>query len=249
LLEQPITDAEVVIGRVPKEALNRAGQEFCHNFEPLTRKFPFNPYSNEDLSIESLNYVLAPKTGALWQFYDKSLAPFLARRGLRYEASTDGSVRISPDFLNFFNRAASSSDALYPQGSAPPKFSFLLRELPSTVEGLVLKIGGDTLSGAGQQKTFLWTGNNEDVQVTARGGDILYSQGGPWAAFHFIADAHSPILGPIANLVWTQQSNGRTVILPSGKQKFYSYQLQVTSSWNPFRQSDLSIRCVSQVAR
>jgi hypothetical protein len=111
-----------------------------------------------------------------------------------------------------------------------------------------LKIGNETLSGIGQQKTFTWTGSPEDVQVTTKGGDILGSFSGPWAVFKFVADAHSQVSGPITSLEWIMQSNNRTIILPSGKPKSYSFELQVTGL-NPFRTSDLSgLRCQTPVA-
>jgi hypothetical protein len=111
-----------------------------------------------------------------------------------------------------------------------------------------LKIGSDTLAGTGQQKTFFWTGEPEDVQVTTGGGDILGSYSGAWSVFRFVADAHSQVLGPITNLEWIMQSNNRTIMLPNGKPKSYSYELQVTGV-NPFRTSELSgLRCQLPVA-
>jgi type VI protein secretion system component VasK len=85
--------------------------------------------------------------------------------------------------------------------------------------------------------------------VTTKGGDILGSFQGPWAVFRFVADAHSQVSGPLTNLEWIMQSNNRTIMLPNGKIKSYSYELQVTG-FNPFRPSDLSgLRCQTPVAR
>jgi hypothetical protein len=111
-----------------------------------------------------------------------------------------------------------------------------------------LKIGSETLAGAGQQKTFTWTGNPEDVQVATPGGDLLGAFRGPWSVFRFVADAHSQGAGRVANLEWIMQSNGRTIMLPNGKPKSYTYQLEVNGV-NPFQSSELTgLRCVSQVA-
>jgi hypothetical protein len=138
---------------------------------------------------------------------------------------------------------------MYPPGATAPHFNYTLTPLPSNVDGLILKLGADTLSGTGQQKTFTWTGAPTDLQVTTKGHDILNSFSGVWSVFRFVADAHSQVTGPSTNLEWIMQSNGHTIMLPGNKPKSYDYQLQVTG-FNPFRAGELSgLHCVSQVAR
>jgi len=185
----------------------------------------------------------------LWSFYNEQLAKFLSKQGARYEAASSGSVKLSPAFVDFFNRAAALSDALYPAGSPTPKVAYTLKQMPSNVEDLSLKIGSETLSGTGQAKTFYWTGTPEDVQVTSKGGDSLEYRNGPWAPFHFVSDAHAQSAAASINLEWIIESNGRPTILPNGKVKSYNYQLQVTGA-NPFRPGEFSgLHCVPQVAR
>ena len=247
LLRKPILHVEALVANSDKDRLNNAAGGLCSQFAQLSAKYPFNPNSSQDLSVDQLNLILAPKTGSFWIFYDKTLAPYLAKQGSRYVEIPDAKVKLSPTFVAFVNRAAGFSDALYPGGSATPKFAYSLKALPSNVD-TVLKIGNETLSGIGQQKTFTWTGAPEDVQVTTKGGDILGSFNGPWAVFKFVADAHSQVSGPITNLEWIMQSNNRTIMLPNGKVKSYSYELQV-SGLNPFRTSDLSgLRCQTPIA-
>jgi len=250
LLEEPITNVELLISTGPKEALNAAGQGFCEKFAQISGKYPFNPKSGEDLSVDQFNAVFAPKTGSLWGFYDNAkLSQYLAKQGPSYQSISAGTVKINPAFVEFFNRAAAVSDSFYPAGSPAPKFSYSLKAMPSNLEGVILKVGNETLSGTGQQKTFFWTGAPEQVVASTQGGDILGTFSGPWAIFHFVADAHSHVSGPVADLEWIMQSNGRTIMLPNGKQKSYDYQLQV-SGWNPFGVSGLAgMRCEPHVAR
>jgi len=249
LLLEPIAGVEDLLSSGPADAANKGGHSLCQDFDQMTRKYPFNTKASEEVSIDTVNSILAPKVGSLWQFYDKSLAPSLPKRGSRYEADPSGPLKLTSGFVSFFNRAAALTTALYGQGSAPPRFQFTLKELPSNVEGLVLKIGAETLSGTGQQKTFSWSGGNEEIQVTTRSGDILQAYTGPWAIFHFVGDANSQPSGAVTNLQWILQSNGRTIMLPNGKPKSYNYQLQV-NGLNPFEPFELSgLRCVSQVAR
>jgi type VI secretion system protein ImpL len=248
LLREPILNAEALLKGQEANALNGAAGPLCAQFAQLNDRYPFNPNSSQDLPVDYVNSVLAPKTGALWTFYDKPpVAKHLAKQGSRYVEVPDPKVKLSRAFVDFFNRAAGFSDALYPGGSATPKFAYSLKALPSNVD-TVLKIGSDTLSGIGQQKTFTWTGAPGDVQVTTKSGDILGSFNGPWSVFKFVADAHSQISGPVTRLEWIMQSNGRTIMLPNGKAKSYSYELQV-NGWNPFRTGDLSgLRCQTPVA-
>ena len=68
LLEEPITNVESLISTGPKGALNGAGAQFCAQFARLSGKYPFNPRSSEDLSVDQFNSVFAPKTGSFWTF-------------------------------------------------------------------------------------------------------------------------------------------------------------------------------------
>jgi type VI secretion system protein ImpL len=248
LLEAPIQHAEALIKLGPRDALNGSGRQFCSQFSALTQMYPFNPTSPTDVSLDQFNQMFAPGTGALWTFYDTKLKSFLAKEGTRYVPATSGTINLSPQFVAFFNRAAAVSDALYPAGSPTPKLNYSLKLLPSNVEGLTLKVGNATLSGTGTSKSFTWTGA-DDVQVTTKGGDILASHNGPWSIYHFIADAHLKGSGDITELEWVLQSNGRIIMLPNGKPKSYSYELQV-HGFNPLRPGELSgLRCVAQVAR
>lgn len=246
LLEEPITNAEALFGRAPKEAVNAAGRDFCGQFNGLLNKYPFNPAAHEELSTDQMNAMLEPTKGALWSFYNSKLAQLMMKEGSHYAATSGGTLKVSQTFVDFFNRAADLSNAFYPNGSSTPHFSYTLKQLPSNVDGLVLKIGNETLSGTGQLKTFSWTGNAEDVFVTTKGA-LLNSSSGTWAVFHFIAGAHAHALGNATNLEWIQQSNGQTIMLPGGKPESYDYQLQV-AGFDPFRAANLlGLRCVATI--
>ena len=252
LLEEPIILVQNGLTKGPLEPLNHAGQGFCQKFDQLRKFYPFNPTSPNDLPIEELNRIFAPGKGALWAFYDDAkLNTYLTREGPKYvvNPSAPTAININPDFLAFFNRIVALGETLYPQASATPHFSYTLKELPSNLEGLVLKVGADTLSGTGQERTFIWTGGGEAVLVTTKGGDTLQSYNGPWAIFRFVGDAHSQVAGPVTDLEWVIQNNGRDIILPNGKRKSYMYELRV-NGLNPFRASELSgLSCKATVAK
>jgi len=247
-IEEPIIHAEALLTRGPTEVLNGAGRAFCAQFAAISGKYPFNPKSNEDVASDQFNSMFAPRTGALWTFYDTKLKQYLPEPGPPYVPVAGGTVKLNPAFVQFFNHATAFSKAMYGADSATPRFSYTLKEMPSNVEGLVLKIGNEALSGTGQSNTFSWTGTPQEIQVTTKGGDILGAYSGSWSVFKFVSEANSKVSGPVTNLEWILQSNNRPIMLPSGKQKSYSYQLQV-NGYNPFRPQEWAgMHCISQVA-
>jgi len=242
LLEEPIKSVEALLKRGPIDIANGAGKGYCSQFAGVITKYPFDPNSTQDISMDQL-YALFGASGDAWKKLNDDIKPFVLKVGSRFVANTQASVKPSPAFLGFLNRIGSLSDTLYPSGSQPPHFSYTLKQLPSNLEGVEVKIGSEKLVGDGA-KTFVWTGASDDVQVTTKSGDPLDSFSGPWAVFKFVARARQ--LGG-GRLEWVSETNGRTVMLPNGKQKSYDYQLQVSGSANPF--FDLQgMRCVGQVA-
>jgi type VI secretion system protein ImpL len=250
LLTQPITHAQELIKMGPREALNGGGKVFCDQFNPMTRKFPFNLNSNEDVPVDQLNTLLAPNTGALWTFYNTKLAQYLPKQGSTYLPNNSGSIRISPQFVGFFNRAASLSDALYPGASPTPRLNYSLKQASTNIPELALKIGAETLTGTGQQKTFTWTGNPEDALVTTKGVAIESIAPTPWAAFRFMNDGHPAGKGlGTYDLDFVYRGPSGAPIIVNGERQVYTYQLQFLGT-NPLRWSDLSgLVCVSTVAR
>ena len=250
LLEEPIVYVEDGLTKTPVDALNAAGQGFCQKFEAVRRYYPFSPSSPADLPVEQLNAIFVPGTGALWSFYnDAKLGTYLSREGSRYvpNPSAPTTVKITPEFLDFFNRMVAFSDAFYLQGSTTPQFAYTLKELQS--EGLSLKVGAETLSAAGQQKTFKWTGSGEEIQIiTTIGAVPLQTYPGSWAFFKFVSDSHTASWAPSTDLEWILQVKGKNVTA-EGKNKSFNYELQVSGA-NPFRASELSsLRCVATVAK
>ena len=242
LLEEPIKNVETLLKRGPADIANGSGKSYCAAFAGAANKYPFDPNSLQDLSMDQLYAILGPTSDALKKLKE-DVKPFTLMVGNRYAPNAQAAVKPSQTFLDFLSRITALSETLYPTGSLPPKFSYTLKLLPSNVEGVVLKIGSETLSGD-SPKTFIWTGASEDVLVTTKSGDVLDSFAtSPWAAFKFVARARQ--LGG-NKLEWVNENNGRPIMLSPTKQKSYDYQLQVVGSVNPF--FDLrGMKCVSQV--
>jgi type VI secretion system protein ImpL len=244
LLQEPIKNADALLLRAPGDIANGAGKGYCSAFAGAAGKYPFDPKSLQSLSVDQLYSILGPTSDALKKLKE-DVKPFVLMVGSRYAVNQAATVKVSQSFLFFLNRVVGLSDTLYPSGSPPPQFSYTLKQLPSNLEGVEMKIGNKKLVGEGQQEIFVWTGAPEDVQVTSKSGDVLDSfPADPWAAFRLVARARQ--LGG-GKLEWVNENNGQPIILSNGKPKSYDYQLQVSGPANPFFELQ-GMRCVSQVA-
>jgi len=237
LLEEPITalDAPVKLG--PLKAAGAAAAEFCSQMRGM---YPFDPTSLKEIPLDQLYSLLG---GDAWKKLSDGAKPFVLKVGSGYAPNPTATAKPSQDFLRFLSKMGALSEVMYPNGSAPPHFSYTLKALPSNLEGVEVTIGSDKLSGKDAQKTFVWTGAPENIDVS-KNGDTLDSASGPWAVFHFVARAHHLTYN---NLEWVIENNGQPVKLPNGKIKSYDYQLQVAGSANPFFDMP-GLKCVSQVA-
>ena len=243
LLQEPIKNVGEMLKRGPVDIANGSAKGFCSVFAGVANKYPFNPSASQDASVDQLYTVFGPNSDALKKLKE-DVKSFVLPVGNKYAANPQATVHPSPSFLYFLNHVTALSDTLYPTGSLPAKFSYTLRQLPSNLEGVEVKIGSEELKGEGAQKTFVWTGAAEDIQVTTKSGDVLDSfQADPWAAFKFVARARQMGGG---KLEWVNENNGKPIMLANGKVKSYDYQLQVSGSANPF--FDLQgLRCVPTV--
>jgi hypothetical protein len=237
LLEGPITAVDGPNRVAPLKAAGAAAAGFCSQMRGM---YPFDPTSLKEMPLDQLYSLLA---GDEWKKLNEGVKPFVLKMGSSFAPNPAASTKPSQDFLRFLGKMGALSEVMYPTGSAPPHFSYTLKALPSNLEGVEVTIGSEKLSGKDAQKTFVWTGAPENIDVS-KNGDTLDSASGPWAVFHFVARAHHLTYN---NLEWVIENNGQPVKLPNGKIKSYDYQLQVAGAANPFFDMP-GLKCVSQVA-
>ena len=237
LLEEPITALEGPTKQFPLKAAGAAAAGFCSQMKGM---YPFDATSLKEMPLDQLYSLLA---GDEWKKLNEGVKPFVLKVGSGYAANPTATAKPSPDFLRFMSKMEALSEVMYPNGSAPPHFSYTLKTLPSNLEGVEVTIGSEKLSGKDAQKTFVWTGGPENIDVS-KNGDTLDSASGPWAVFHFVARAHHLTYN---NLEWVIENNGQPVKLPNGKIKSYDYQLQVAGPANPFFDMP-GLKCVNHVA-
>jgi type VI secretion system protein ImpL len=215
LLEAPITNLDAVFRGVPAQALNAGGQAFCAQFQALMRKYPFNANATEQADLQEVSAIFKPKDVALWKFYEK-LQSVLPRQGPRFVPTPPPGITIEPRFINFLERAAGFSDALYPRGVPEPRLEFSLRPASPEVQTLRLGIEGQSFDFPGGAPTFrkyVWPGGVHELKLAVKmkdGNDYSFAGQGLWAVFQFFDETENwHTTGSISGLEWKVKT-GRT---------------------------------------
>jgi type VI secretion system protein ImpL len=244
LMEDPITYVESLAGKVAPGALNGAGRVFCGQYNALANKYPFSAGPTE-ATLQDVEAVFKPGTGALWMFYDANLKTILLHQGSQFVMTPSAPMHVSGQFISFMNHASAISDALYPAGSQQPHFTYTLRQLPSKgIEKLSLAIDDQTLAGEGQSKQFAWTGSlTSSVKGTYSASNSPFaSEQGLWAPFHLMDEARW-VSGPTPTLEWPLEvgQSHRPQTLPDGTPMVIRYEL--SSGAQMFKKDNLGMRC------
>jgi type VI secretion system protein ImpL len=197
LMEAPINYAEASLQTFGPAQLNGKGRVFCAPLQQLMTKFPFNPSGEVPASIDEVAGLLQPGTGALWSFVENDLANYVVRQGPQFAEKPGGTVRISPSFIAFLNRAAEFSSTLWRGEGAPPGLTFTLRPLLSdTISSLTVTIDGQparfTRISTGSKRLSWTAGEGREATLS---GQILgqdrevFAFRGPWAIFELFQRA------------------------------------------------------------
>jgi type VI secretion system protein ImpL len=261
LIEEPITQVRrLLLGLGPQELKNRAGG-MCNQFRELMAKYPFNPKSTVQASVEDVNRFFRPQDGALWQFYSQSLQKLLQQQGTQFVAQTGGTMTVTPAFLNFFNRAAAFALAAYPGGAQQPKLNYTLKaNLAGTNQSITLTLDGQTFNiAAGQAaaKQFAWPGNPPGANMTVKFGNEGFNwprYEGLWAAFEFFADSEERAQpsGSVYPLEWRLRTGQaqRPVTTAAGQPVAVRFDLDMMGAPPIFRKGYFSgWSCVVDVAK
>jgi type VI protein secretion system component VasK len=234
LLKDPIQRVDPTLEGIAGAAINGQASSVCAAINPVFRKYPFNP-SGEDATLQEVNEVLNPATGKLWDFVRGTLGPYVQKSGNSYIATMGQTAKITPSFLNFLNRAALMSQALYHgDASANPNMNFTIHAMPSPdVDHVTLSIDGATLSGdpkTGVSQSFPWPGSAQDFTLLARFGGsssdfTMVHKPGLWAVWHALERAERNG----NNVQWTQATEGVGPTMINGHPLTVNFGLDATS--------------------
>ncbi|MBL8210279.1 MAG: hypothetical protein JNK87_06185 [Bryobacterales bacterium] len=190
----------------PTAALNAAGAGFCQEFNPVTRKFPFDPASRPEVSVEELNNILMPNSGRFWKFYQETLAQYIDENG---NPKPGSKVRINPQYATFFQQVMRMSKAFYAGGAQSPSLNYtitmnavdLLLDKSQAKSGSIT-IDGKTARIGGGAVPFKWTGVPNHTVRFEYNDATQFNQTGLWAVFRFFVDADVSAQPPGYLLVW-----------------------------------------------
>lgn len=258
LLLRPITYAEGLSRGMGAADVNAKGAGFCAALGPLTKKFPFAPTAQPEVSLPELDDIFRPKEGKLWVFYDAALKPLLQCTGSDCTPNPSSPVALNPAFVRFFSQAAKFSRALYGETGTEPNFKYSLRPQKSDqVEMFEITINGDPshLAG-GAAKAYTWPGGatrNFKLDLKLMGGTPfgVQNRDGLWAVFRFFADADNTTnAGAGYNFLWNfRQGQGGSAPVVNGRPLAYEFNLDTGGAPAVFSKGFLAgLKCVSTVA-
>jgi type VI secretion system protein ImpL len=171
LLEAPITNVEGLLRSFGASQVNARGASFCAAARPVLGKFPFNPSAMAEASPQEIGQLLRPGTGALWAFYNEALQPMLQKQGASY-VPTGGTTRLTPGFINFFNKLATLSEAMFKDTPDPqlkfhvePQLTAGVQSVAFTVDGVEVR----SIRNTAKQR-FTWPGTGRESKVTVQVG-------------------------------------------------------------------------------
>lgn len=205
LLDQPIQLASRFIpaNNVVVESGQSNGQlrAFCGRIRSTLSKYPFQPSSPEDTSIEELTRWFAPQSGEIWKFQAQTLGKLTEKQGSRWtEKDPTSKPQVTGEVLSFLNSAQAVADVFFPAGAAQPHFFYTLRPKLDPAFGdsiLELEIDGKPYPWTKKiQKQFTWPPPPDQKPLGATAwimtgtvGLNIASREGIWGIFRIIGDA------------------------------------------------------------
>jgi len=205
LLDQPIQLASHFIPSnntiVELGQLNGQARAFCGRIRSTLSKYPFQPSSQADTSVEELTTWFAPQSGEIWKFQVQTLGKLTEKQGSRWtEKDPTSKPQVTGEVLSFLNSAQAVADAFFPAGATQPHLIFILRPKLDPAFGdsiLELEIDGRHYPWTTKvQKQFTWPppAGSQSLGATAwiKGGPLelnIASRTGIWGIFRIIGDA------------------------------------------------------------
>jgi type VI secretion system protein ImpL len=195
--------AKVLLNSFQLEAqLNTRAANLCTDLRTVLGKFPFAPDAKDDASLADVTDLLAPEKGKLWVFQQERLAGLLEKQGNAWVPRADAPVALSQTFVEFFNRAAAASAALFTEGSAEPHVELTVKgALAGNLRDVTLSLGNQTAHfgpGGTSSAQLVWPSpSGRDARLVIRVNravrgdrDVTFAhESGDWALFRVFARA------------------------------------------------------------
>jgi type VI secretion system protein ImpL len=238
LLEEPI--ANVKLPEPPVDVLkaraNGAAREFCVSFDRLRRKYPFNPDSSDEASVEDLATMFAPKTGEFWRFVQREpFAGVLALQGKSWVQDPAAGQRFSPQFINSLTEFSNASEALFPDGGSQPHLDYRISLDETAKIPFDLEVDGHKIVYSGKPTKPIplsWPSVSPSgaiLTVRSAGLNLPNQHDGLWGLFHVLHAADGqPTPGVFTFSRF--ELNKSNVPLQDSKGRAFSLEIHVDSS-------------------
>jgi len=258
LMEDPVSYAEVLLAHFGADQVNARARTFCAGARLTLAKFPFNPNAGAQASLQEVSAMLRPNSGSLWTLYNEMLQGALQKQGNVYQPVA-GPVRLSPAFVDFFNRAATLSDVLFAGGTPDPHFSITVKPIVAVAtNGVSVVLEGDEVRATkslGQQQRIDWPGATHDAKLSAQLGNVPVTlvgpYNGPWAMFQlfYAADGQQQV-GTATRFEWTLRSGTQGISTAGGAQLKVSVDVSPASAAAVLKKGYLAgAECTGEAAR
>ncbi len=233
--------------------LNAAGKGVCDAFAQLARKFPFKADATLEVTQAELGDLLRPKTGKLWDTYEKKLKNVISCENGKCMGK--GSPPVNPDFLSSEEKLMKFSLALYGADGTDPNLNYKIKPVKTDqVTEFTITVNGQSpvkLKG-GEEHAFVFRGPGPTgfkLDYTQAGGSTNgVEPQSTWGVFKFFFDADSvePTGAGYTYTFKVVQGTSRSPSLVLGRPLVYQFFVD-TDVFSKFFLSKLS--CVSKVTR
>jgi len=204
-LEAPIRGTSPLIvtdfGKQGELKLNGGLQALCVKLRSILGKYPFKAGAGQEVDLGELRDVFAPAGGAFWNFHREFTAKLLEQHGRLWAPKPDAEIKPNDRFLNFFNRMARISSALFPPDGDRPGMQYKLSMLPgSGYQSIKGSIDDQEFTSAVKQYT--WPGAQKhgvDLRITPSGATATIPfdrHEGTWGLFRWMQGAEDHTAGP-----------------------------------------------------
>jgi type VI secretion system protein ImpL len=250
LLLEPISYAERVITAVPlvpppppppdmtvpiRRQVNNSASALCSSAEPVQGKYPFNATSTQEVTIQEMNGMFAPATGAYARFAQvPDVSKAYVRQGRAWTANPQFPGDFNQPFLQELNAWGEVSDFLYADGTGNPHFDYSLYLDGTGNLPFDLEIDGHILHYKPKKgpvvARLVWPPTtNAPTRLTLKAGMQLPVQSsGLWSLLHLLqaADKQQGNLFVYSTL---QFAGGNKVPLQDGKGHPVTIQIRIDS--------------------
>lgn len=192
-------------------ALNEKSGRLCMDMNPILGKYPFSPESSVDATMADVNAMFAPGSGKFWQFFSENLKPYLEKQGARWVAKPYRGVTLSPAFVEYFNRGAIVSNALYNDINPTPRLRWAALATINKETPLVIFRHGPKESRFNEKtpgNVVTWPqlpqGNSASIEAQfGKNKPVLVASGsGEWALFRLVANGNTDANGRHVVVTW-----------------------------------------------